>query len=466
MTGGEHDTIAAIATPAGQGAIAIVRLSGERAIAIAAESFSGGKDLRTVKSHTVHFGRFLDRSGNVLDEVICTVFRAPHSYTAEDVVEISCHGSALVTRRIVERLIEAGARPAAPGEFTRRAFLNGRIDLIQAEAVADLIQSQSDRAQQASLAHLNGKLSNTLQKIRNDLVETAGLIELELDFVEEGIVLTDKEKLETQLGRTIAEINALMETYKYGKVVREGLKVALIGAPNAGKSSLLNALLDESRAIVTDIPGTTRDFIEERLIIGHGMFCVTDTAGLRETNETIEKEGIRRTWKIVEDSDIVVFVHDTTKEFSSEETGYMQKIRTVNPRALRVILADNKYDLRKEKIGDFHWIASENVRIVQTSAITSRGIDGLRNALLDEIPKDTPYEGRESAIITNGRHYSALMRAGERLEAALSSLERKLSGEFVALDVRAALDALGEIVGIVTTESIINDIFAKFCIGK
>ncbi len=466
MKNGEHDTIVALATPIGEAALSIVRLSGPQAIEIAAESFSGSKDLRTVKSHTAHFGKFMDGEGAVADEVICTVFRAPHSYTCEDMVEVSCHGGLFVTRRVIECFIKSGARPAAPGEFTRRAFLNGRIDLVQAEAVADLIRSQSDRAQRASLSQLQGTLSKRLQRIRDELVESAGLIELELDFVEEGIELADKKRLVEQLTRSVGEIHELMESYKYGKVARDGLKVALIGAPNAGKSSILNALLNENRAIVTDIPGTTRDFIEERLLLDRGLFRVTDTAGLRETDEVIEKEGIRKTWNIVQEADIIVFVHDTTGRFSEEEMKYLEKVQAVNPNITRVILADNKSDLKKGGTTDLTSRLLNKIRIIRTSAVSNCGIEDLKSALLDEIPKETRYEGKESVIVTNERHYSALIRAEERLSGALNALDRELSGEFVALDVRAALDALGEILGVVTTESIIEGIFAKFCIGK
>ncbi len=462
----EKDTIAAIATPAGEGALSIVRISGAQAIEIAALRFQGGKDLRTVKGNTAHFGRFIDRSGVIVDEVVYTVFRAPHSYSAEDTVEISCHGGLFVTKRIIECLIESGARLAAPGEFTRRAFLNGRIDLVQAEAVADLIQSQSDRAQRASVAQLQGMLSEKLRRIRDGLVESAGLIELELDFVEEGMEIADKSVLREQIKRAIGEIQDLKESYKYGKVARDGLKVALVGSPNAGKSSILNALLNESRAIVTDIPGTTRDFIEENLLIDRVLFKLTDTAGLRETNEVIEKEGIQKTWKIVEESDIIVFVHDTTKLLAENEKEYLSRIVALNPNASALIFADNKSDLQKQSTADFAAGLSKKVRIVRTSAINSHGIEGLRTALTEKIPTESRFEGKESAIITNGRHFSALARAEERLAGALSSLEKGLSGEFIALDVRGALDALGEILGVVTTESIINGIFAKFCIGK
>jgi tRNA modification GTPase len=466
VRGDEQDTIAAIATPIGEGGLSIVRLSGGRALDIAAERFDGSKDLRTVKSHTAHYGRFIDCSGAILDEVVCTVFRAPHSYSAEDTVEISCHGGLLVTKRILESLIEAGARLAAPGEFTRRAFLNGRIDLVQAEAVADLVRAQSDRAQRASLAQLQGNLSRRLQNIRDALVESVGLIELELDFVEEGIELTDKNTLVDRTKRARAEINELKNSYRYGKVARDGLKVALIGTPNAGKSSILNALLNENRAIVTDIPGTTRDFIEERLLTDRGLFKLTDTAGLRETNEVIEKEGIRKTWKIVEESDIIVFVHDTTKPLQEEEIKYLEQVRAVNPGLTGLIFADNKSDLAKAGVSDLESRLGGKSRIVQTSALSNFGVDGLKKALLAEIPEEGRYESKESAIITNGRHYEALERAAERLAGALDSLERNLSGEFIALDVRAALDALGEIVGVVTTESIIDGIFSRFCIGK
>ena len=310
------NTIAAIATPIGEGAISVIRVSGEAAILKVASRFKGKENLAMGKSHTAHFGHIVDDKNKIVDEVVCTIFRAPKSFTGEDTVEISCHGGILVTRRVLECILETGVQPAEPGEFTQRAFLNGKIDLSQAEAIADLIQAQSDKARQTSLDQLDGALSKQIHIVRDQLVQSLGLLELELDFSEEDISLIDKKKAEDLFNHTIQELDQLIKTYKYGKVFREGIRVALVGAPNAGKSSLLNALLKEDRAIVTDVPGTTRDFIEGKMRIAGILFRMIDTAGLRETEDTVEKEGVYRTWKIIKGSDIIVFVHDRYKNTS------------------------------------------------------------------------------------------------------------------------------------------------------
>jgi tRNA modification GTPase len=292
-------TIAAIATPMGEGAISVIRVSGASAIHNVASRFKGKHNLANAKSHTVHFGRIVDDHNETVDEVVCTVFCAPNSFTGEDTVEIGCHGGIHVTRRVLECILETGVRPAEPGEFSQRAFLNGKLDLSQAEAIADLIQAQSDKAQQTSLDQLEGALSKQIHSVREQLMQSLGLLELELDFSEEGMALIDKNKVENLFKTTILEMDKLIRTYKYGKVYREGVRIALVGIPNAGKSSLLNALINEDRAIVTDIPGTTRDFIEEKLIIEGVLFRLIDTAGLRETEEMVEKEGVHRTWKVI-----------------------------------------------------------------------------------------------------------------------------------------------------------------------
>lgn len=369
-----------------------------------------------------------------------------------------------ITKRIVECLIEAGARPATPGEFTKRAFLNGRVDLVQAEAIADLIRSQSDRAQQVSISQLEGNLSARLLAIRSQLMELAGLLELELDFTEEGIELIGKNTFVGRLRHIIDEVDGLKKTYKYGKVLRDGLKVALVGIPNAGKSSLLNALLKRERAIVTDIPGTTRDFIEEKIIIDGVLFRLTDTAGLRDTEDLIEKEGIRKTWEVINHSDIIVLVHDVTKKFMRYELEFLNTVRNKNLSITSVILANNKIDMEH---GDI--IIPDRIDktcIVHTSAIDSKGVEDLKRILLKQIPQEMKYEGKEPVSITNHRHYSALVQARDRLANSLQSIEEGLSEEFITVDLRAALDSIGEIVGLVTSEEILNNIFKSFCIGK
>ena len=461
MIGHLGDSIAAIATPIGEGAISVIRVSGESAIRNVANRFKGKRNLATAKSHTAHFGRIVDAKGNIVDDVVCTVFLAPTSFTGEDTIEVSCHGGIHVTRRVLECLLETGIRPAEPGEFTLRAFLNGKLDLSQAEAIADLIRAQSDKAYQTSMDQLEGSLSKEIRLIRDQLIKSVGLIELELDFVDEDLELVDKKRFKESIESGISAIEKLLCTYKYGKVWREGVRVALVGVPNAGKSSLLNALLHENRAIVTDIAGTTRDFIEEKITISGVLFRIIDTAGLRQTEDSIEQEGIKRTWKIVQTSDIIVLVHDSTKLITSDELKFLDYIRE-NYSQSGLIIANNKIDLQTKK-------AIINIKeglIIGTSAINHEGIMLLISELEKHVSEKSQAEGRESVTITNERHYSALLRAKEGLSSSLESLRLRESGEFIVLDLRRAIDAMGEIIGLVTSEDILNSIFSKFCIGK
>jgi tRNA modification GTPase len=455
-------TIAAIATPIGEGAISVIRVSGESAIYKVAGLFEGKQNLAKAKSHTVHFGRIVDDQKRTVDEVICTIFRAPKSFTGEDTVEIGCHGGIHVTRRVLECILETGVCPAEPGEFTQRAFLNGKMDLSQAEAIADLIRAQSDKAQQISLDQLEGALSKQIHIVREQLTQSLGLLELELDFSEESIALIDKKKLENLFELGISEIEQLLKTYKYGKVWREGVRVALVGVPNAGKSSLLNTLLKENRAIVTDVPGTTRDFIEEKMTIDGVMFRMIDTAGLRETEDMVEKEGVHRTWKIINGSDIIVFVHDSTKTMAKDELNFLETINKENRK--KFIIANNKIDLKTEKSSPES--IPEKILVVATSAMNNTGIERLKDALFQMVFMQTQTESKESVVITNERHYSALLKAKQSLISALDSLSTGESEEFIAVDLRTAIDSIGEIIGVVTTEDMLNNIFSKFCIGK
>ena len=457
-------TIAAIATPIGEGAISVIRVSGEFAIDKVASRFEGKQNLAKAKSQTAHVGCIRNNHGETVDDVVCTIFRAPRSFTGENTVEVSCHGGIHVTRRVLECILETGVYPAEPGEFTQRAFLNGKLDLSQAEAIADIIQAQSDKAQQTALDQLEGTLSKQIHAIREQLVESLGLLELELDFSEEGIALIDKKKTENLFTLGILELDQLIKTYKYGKVWREGVRIALVGVPNAGKSSLLNALLKENRAIVTSVPGTTRDFIEETMTISGVLFRMIDTAGLRETEDIVEKEGVQRTYKIIKGSDIVVLIHDSTKLISRDESSFIETICKENKSRQGFIIVNNKIDLQKESM-PFTSIP-ENTEVIETSAITNVGIERLKDALYKKVLDKTQAEPNESVIITNERHYSALLKAKQRLTSALHSLKAGESEEFISIDLRAAIDSIGEIVGIVTTEDILNSIFSKFCIGK
>jgi len=463
MNGRLKDTIAAISTPIGEGAISVIRVSGESARKLVASRFKGKCDIVYARSHTAHFGQFVDAKRNHVDDVICTVFIAPMSYTGEDIVEVSCHGGVHVTRRVLECLLETGIRPAEPGEFTQRAFLNGKIDLSQAEAIADIIKAQSDKAHKTSLNQLEGTLSKEIKQIQDQLVKAAGLIELELDFVEEDIELVDKKKFQEMIETEIIMIEKLLDTFKYGRVWREGVRVALVGIPNAGKSRLLNALLQEERAIVTSIPGTTRDFIEERIVISGVLFRIIDTAGLRQTEDSIEQEGVKRTWKIAKNSDVIVLIHDSTSFITNDELdliGYFQQ----NFPEIYLIIANNKIDLKERKSIDNDEI--KGIQIVGTSALSHEGIEPLKIGLERYILEKTQSDNRESVTITNERHYNALLRAKEGLTSSLESLKSGESEEFIALDLRRAIEAIGEIIGVITTEDILNDIFLKFCIGK
>jgi tRNA modification GTPase len=456
-------TIAAISTPLGEGGISVIRVSGESSIRSVASIFRGKEDLADAKSHSAHFGRILDKSGNIIDEVVCTVFRGPNSFTGEDTVEISCHGGMLVTRRVLESILEQGIHPAKPGEFTQRAFINGNLDLSQAEAIADLIQAQSEQAYKISLNQLEGELSKKLNYIRDRLVESVAIVELELDFVEDGIKLIDKQKLDSLLKEVMSDINGLISTYKYGKVLRDGVRVALVGAPNAGKSSILNVLLNEERSIVTDIPGTTRDFIEEKLTISGVLFRMVDTAGLRKTKDPIEREGVRRTWKLIDGSDILVLVHDATKKMNADELVFLREYKK-NRHKRRLIILNNKIDLKRKTSKQDR--AVTEFMVIPTSTIDHTGIEKFKNALAEDVLQDKVRENRESITITSERHYSALIRAKHGIKLSIESLESEESEEFIAVNLRQAIDSIGEIIGITTTEDILNTIFSRFCIGK
>ncbi|HLF19965.1 MAG TPA: tRNA uridine-5-carboxymethylaminomethyl(34) synthesis GTPase MnmE, partial [Bacteroidota bacterium] len=347
------DTIVALATPLGEGGISVIRITGPDAFHLTGKVFRGKSTIADAQSHTAHFGRIVDENEVALDQVVVVVFRSPNSYTGEDTAEISCHGGVLVTRKIIEALIRRGARHATPGEFTKRAFLNGKLDLSQAEAVADLIHAGSDVAYRSSLAQLHGNLSAKIQNLRNQLIESISLLELELDFVEDGIELIDKSKVIEQVRQAIGNADELTGSYQAGRIYREGVKVVIAGVPNAGKSSLLNALLNENRAIVTEIPGTTRDVIEEGLSIGGVMFKVADTAGVRETTNFIEQEGLRRTEAQSQNCDVLLLVMDASRDLSQQEQQSLGLlVRQKTPADAVKLVALNKIDLVPQLNGE------------------------------------------------------------------------------------------------------------------
>jgi len=455
----ENAVIAAIATPVGVGGISVVRISGGGSLAIADKIFLGKSKLNESPSHTAHFGRIVDRSGNFIDEVIAIVFRRPNSYTCEDIVEINCHGGYIVTERVLQQIFDAGARPAEPGEFTKRAFLNGRIDLSQAEAIGDLIHSESEAAYRSSVRQLTGELSLKIRSVRDELLNLASLLELELDFSEENVEFANRKSLEKRLQNAICTVSELLSSYSIGRLYREGVRVTIVGKPNAGKSSLLNTLLKENRAIVNDSPGTTRDTISENLSINGVLFRLTDTAGLRETMDNIEREGVERAKKEAEESDIVLLVIDYIPfDYNSNDAAYRQLAESCSKNNIQLIKVWNKIDLyrgeapRKHNDGFF------------VSAIRGDGIDLLKNELFKAAVGQ--HSNENSIVVTNARHRDALSRAQASLSLALDTLKSSRSNEFVALDLRVGLNALGEITGEITTDDILNNIFSKFCIGK
>jgi tRNA modification GTPase len=462
------DTIAAVATPPGEGGIAVIRVSGSDAIAVVDRRFAGRISLATAASHTAHVGELHNASSIMLDQVVCTLFRAPHSYTGEDVVEVGCHGGTLVTRRVLEALMESGARHARPGEFTQRAFLNGRMDLSQAEAVADLIHAHSDLAHQTSVEQLRGNLLHTVEALRKRLLDSASMIELELDFAEEGYEFKDRSDFSRQVEESIARIDELSSTYRFGRVWREGVSVVIAGLPNVGKSSLLNSLLNADRAIVTDIPGTTRDFIEESLLVDGVQFRLTDTAGVRETPDPVESEGVLRSRRLIEQSDLVLFMLDQSRPLTVKEVNWVRKILDSRSRGEGTIFVLNKSDLGTAPGDDIKEFLNSvpNRLVVRTSARTGAGLDELKKTLVNSLTHTTLRPSESSPVVTNSRHHDALLRARSRLDLCLKSLDEARSGEFVAIDLRSALEALGEIIGVVTTEDILNNIFSRFCIGK
>lgn len=466
----EHlDTIAAIATPPGIGGISVIRISGKDSIRIADNIFKGNISLTSAPTHTVHHGRVVDRSHQTIDEVLATVFREPQSYTGENSVEISCHGGLVVIKNILSRILECDVRHAGPGEFTKRAFLNGKIDLAQAEAVADLIFAESEQAAYASLQQLEGKLSSYVKSIRDQLMHTVSMLELSLDFAEEDIVIAAREEHLKNIDSSLQLIKHALETYSTGRIIREGLKVCLIGKPNTGKSSLLNAILGTRRAIVTHIPGTTRDFIEESMNVKGNMIRFVDTAGLRDTADIIEREGIDFSLSHVSSSDIVCDVIDVStvdfiEDFIQNDLSWL-KDHSVN--ASRIIFVLNKSDLVSEHLQKIvNSMKNADVDFFITSALHRTGID----EMLDWISMYARDMSRKTiasdVMVTNSRHALCLQKAEENLHRSKKAIEDNLTEEFIALEIRETCDALGEIIGEVTSEDILNNIFSRFCIGK
>ncbi len=451
-----QDTICALATPNGVGAIAIVRLSGSKAKEIANICFS--KDILSKASHTCHFGNFVSVQEELIDEVLLTVFDHGKSFTGEESVEISCHASPFIQKKILETLLNGGARIAEPGEFTMRAFANGKMDLSQAEAVADLIASQSRNAHNIALKQLKGGFSHELKDLREKLIHFASLVELELDFAEEDVEFADRIELNQLVEDVIHYISRLAQSFELGNAIKNGVPVAIVGAPNTGKSTLLNQLLGEDRAIVSDIAGTTRDVIEEELTIDGIQFRLIDTAGIRDGAETIEAMGIERSKAKIVQASIVLCLADNSKNGNTEEViQWAREIKSSQPDKKLLVVA-NKVDLSQNTVENCEF------PIINISAKQGIGIDDLKEELVKMVLSD--FDIVNETIVSNVRHYDALIKTKGALENAKYALETNVSGDFVALDLRQAMYFLGTITGQISEDDLLANIFAKFCIGK
>lgn len=450
------DTIVALATAHGVSAIGVIRLSGPSAISIVNGIFPS-KDLSVQPANTLHVG-FLKDGDNVLDEVVVSLFRGPRSYTGEDVVEVSCHGSPFIQERVIQSCIAHGARLAKPGEFTQRAFLRGKLDLTQAEAVADLIASNSAAAHQTAIRNIRGGFSEVLKALREELITFSALIELELDFSQEDVEFADRAQLRALILRISDTVSGLLESFRLGNVIRNGVGIAIVGKPNAGKSTLLNTLLNENRAIVSEIAGTTRDTIEEVLNIDGILFRLIDTAGIRESEDVIEAIGVERSLEKMRTADLVLYLFDVSTETPEELEAAVHRLSGVN---INYLLIGSKSDLISEEDLSERYAGLD---VLYLSARTHHHIDILKQRLVDKVMQG--HVGGESVIVTNARHYAALQQVASSLADIRKGMDEHIPGDLLALDIRRCLHYLGEITGAVTNEDQLDYIFSKFCIGK
>jgi len=480
------DTIVALATPSGVGAIGVIRLSGPEAIAIADAVFPS-KKLAEQPTHTLHYGTIRNDAGRVLDEVVVSLFVGPKSYTGEDVVEISCHGSNYILQEVIQLLIEKGARMAEPGEFTLRAFLNGRMDLSQAEAVADLIASSSASSHKLAMQQMRGGFSSEIQALRQKLIDFASLIELELDFGEEDVEFANRDDLRELVHKLRGLLQQLMDSFRLGNAIKNGVNTVIAGRPNAGKSTLLNALLNEERAIVSDIAGTTRDVIEEVLNIKGVQFRVIDTAGIREAEDTIEAMGVERTLEKVRQSSVLIYLFDVVAMQPEDVHADLQRLYQPG---LHILVVANKMDMNpytkrehflefgsrnsefgngKSEFGSEENTSESPIPIAQfewvpVSAINKMNIPHLKEKLYEAVISDKV--SLDETIVTNARHFQALQRADQSLADVLKGMDQSVTSDFIAMDIRQALHHLGEITGEISTDDLLGNIFANFCIGK
>ena len=457
---GMGDTICAVSTPQGRGGIAVIRVSGPQALDIVQRCWQG-KPLADMATHTVHLGNVVDHAGELLDQVVLTIFRAPNSFTGEDVVELTCHGSTWIQQQVIHALIDAGCRHAMAGEFTRRAFANGRMDLSQAEAVADVIEAQSRVAHHVAMNQMRGRYSDELHGLRDKLLRFVSLIELELDFSEEDVTFADRGEV-TALARDIhALISRLADSYRDGNAIRNGMPVAIVGQTNAGKSTLLNALLRDDRALVSDIHGTTRDTIEDTIVMGGTLFRFIDTAGIRQSSDTVERMGIERSWQAIDKANVVLWVVDVTSADTSMARDILARCKG---KAFIAVL--NKTDLDDDIAtrSELNDILPEGTQVVAMSAKNVDDVEALRALIVEAATQ--PEVDADAVIVTNARHYEALIRAREALARAIDGLNNGLSGDLLGQDIRECLHWLGSITGEVTTDDILGEIFSHFCIGK
>jgi tRNA modification GTPase len=459
-----QETIVALATPSGAGAVAIIRMSGKESITIAKEVFESvsRKDITKQKTHTIHLGTIVD-GAKVYDQVLVSIFKNPNSYTGEDVIEISCHGSTFIQQQIIQLLLRKGCRMAQAGEFTLRAFLNGKLDLSQAEAVADLISSDNEASHQIAMQQMRGGFSSEISKLREELLNFASLIELELDFAEEDVEFADRTQFHDLLNRIEFVLKRLIDSFAVGNVIKNGIPVAIVGEPNVGKSTLLNALLNEERAIVSDIAGTTRDTIEDELVIDGIGFRFIDTAGIRETIDVVESIGIKKTFEKIEQAQVVVYLFDSS-EYTISSSKFqieIEKIKNQFPLKPLIIIGNKADKLSEEETKN---LKLQIPSILLLSAKEKLGIDDLKNQLLSFV--NTGALRNNETIITNTRHYDSLLKALEEIQKVKFGLNSNLPSDLMAIDIRQALYYFGEITGEVTNDELLGNIFANFCIGK
>ena len=472
------DTIVALATPAGAGAIAVIRVSGAEAISTVSPLFraKSKKDIASEPSHTLHLGNIVDDK-RILDEVLVSIFHGPRSYTGENTIEISCHGSPYIQQEIIQLLIRKGCRSAEAGEFTLRSFLNGKMDLSQAEAVADLISSENQASHQLAMQQMRGGFSNEIKKLREELLNFASLIELELDFAEEDVEFANRDQFSELVIRIQKVLQKLVDSFSVGNVIKNGIPVAIVGEPNVGKSTLLNALLNEERAIVSEIAGTTRDTIEDEISIGGIGFRFIDTAGIRETEDVVESIGIKRTFEKISQAQVVLYLSPLTTKGGIDDAVLIEieKIKNRFPQKPLLVIVNKIDQLSEKELANIKEVLSsknndphsgrvENSNLLLLSAKTGEGVEELQNKLLEFV--NTGELRNNNTIVTNSRHYNALLQALEEINKVQEGLNANLSGDLLAIDIRQALYHFGEITGEITNDDLLGNIFANFCIGK